>query len=537
MPPNTPDTLLESMREPAFYPHPVHNIQIIHTHISTVFLTGEFAYKIKKPVNFGFLDFTQLAARKHFCEEELRLNRRLAPNLYLDVVPVLLDDHTYRLGSSGSHENASIVEYAVRMRQFNPDQQLDRLLATGSLPLQRMDELAQQIASFHQYVEIAAPTSRFGLPEQVLKPMLQNFSLLQQHLDDSNMLSRLQVLENWTQQQHSRLQTTLLQRKQENHIRACHGDMHLGNIALVADKITIFDGIEFSEDLRWIDTASEIAFLVMDLHDRKVPAYAHRLLNIYLETSGDYGLLEILDFYFVYRAMVRAKVNALRLAQESNAAERQQVLQHCRAYLSLAENRTKQISPALLITHGLSGSGKSWGCRLLVETFGFIQLRSDVERKRLADMRSTERDAQGIDQGIYSTEMTAHTYDRLAELAKRILHSGYSVIIDATFLDASQRHRFHELAQQTQAAFLILHFDGTPAQLEANILQRQQENKDASDADIAVLHKQLAHYKPLQENEPCVTVPSNECLPLDTIQSRINDLQIKLADSSNSQQK
>lgn len=532
MPPNTPDTLLESMREPAFYPHPVHNIQIIHTHISTVFLTGEFAYKIKKPVNFGFLDFTQLAARKHFCEEELRLNRRLAPDLYLDVVPVLLDGHTYRLGSPDSHDNARIVEYAVRMRQFNPDQQLDRLLASGSLPLQRMDELAQQIASFHQHVDTAPPASRFGLPEQVLKPMLQNFSLLRQHLDDQEFLSRLHSLEKWTQQQYSRLQTTLVQRKQENHIRACHGDMHLGNIALVADKITIFDGIEFSEDLRWIDTASEIAFLVMDLHDRGVPAYAHNLLNIYLETSGDYGLLEILDFYFVYRAMVRAKVNALRLTQNPDEAERQQILQHCRAYLELAENRTKQISPVLLITHGLSGSGKSWGCRQLVETLGLIQLRSDVERKRLAEMQITERDTRGLNQGIYNPDMTAQTYDRLAELARHILQNRYSVIVDATFLDASQRHRFQELARQTHAAFLILHFSGTPIQLEANILQRQQENKDASDADIAVLHKQLAHYKPLQEIEPYVTVPSNECLPVDTIRSRINGLQAKAAGSS-----
>lgn len=521
---NTPDTLLESMRDPAFYPHPVHNIQIIHTHISTVFLTGEFAYKIKKPVNFGFLDFTQLADRKHFCEEELRLNRRLAPDLYLDVVPISLSNNHYHLDLSASHESHQIVEYAVRMRQFNPDQQLDRLLATGSLPVEQIDELAHQIAAFHQAIEIAPQASRFGSPEQVLLPMQQNFRLLRQHLHQQEILPQLSLLENWTQQEYSRLQSILSLRKHDNHIRACHGDMHLGNIALVAGKITIFDGIEFNDDLRWIDTASEISFLIMDLHDKKVTGFAHRLLNIYLEISGDFGLLPVLNFYMVYRAMVRAKINALRLAQDLPEAEQKQVLQHCRTYLDLAERYTEQNRPALLITHGMSGSGKSFGCRQLVEQLGFIQLRSDVERKRLANMQASERGRNGLDQGIYNPDMNVRTYERLAELASSILQSGYPVIVDATFLKEEQRRQFQELAQRHQVTYLILHFSGSPTQLEANILRRQQVDNDASDADIAVLHKQLAEYKPLQEDEPCVTVPTNECLPTAAIRARLNHL-------------
>ena len=521
---NTPDTLLEAMRDPAFYPHPVNNIQIIHTHISTVFLTGEFAYKIKKPVNFGFLDFTQLADRKHFCEEELRLNRRLAPDLYLDVTPISLSNNRYHLDLSASHKTHQIVEYAIRMRQFNPDQQLDRLLATGSLPVEYMDELAHQIAVFHQAIETAPQASHFGSPEQVLQPMQQNFRLLRQHLHTPEILSQLSLLENWTRQEYSRLRSVLSQRKHEGHIRACHGDMHLGNIALVAGKITIFDGIEFNEDLRWIDTASEIAFLVMDLHERKASALAHRLLNIYLEITGDFALLDVLNFYIVYRAMVRAKVNALRLAQNLTEAERKQVLQHCQTYLSLAEQCTRQTQPALLITHGLSGSGKSFGCRQLVEQFGFIQLRSDVERKRLATMQSGTLNTPRTDEGIYHPSMNIRTYDRLAELAKSILQNGHSVIVDATFLQEAQRRQFQDLAQQQQATYLILYFTGSPAQLETNILLRQQAGNDVSDADIAVLHKQIADYKPLQEDEPYVTVSSNECLPTETIRARLNRL-------------
>lgn len=524
------DTLLDSMRDPAFYPHPtVHNIQVIHTHISTVFLTGEFAYKIKKPVNFGFLDFTQLADRKHFCNEELRLNRRLAPALYLDVAPILYKDGRYQLGTSNTVASGDIVEYAVKMRQFDPQQQLDLLLAAGSLPVDDMDVLARNITRFHQNIEIAAENSRFGLPAKVLEPMQQNFVLLRTHLRDPAILKRLSLLESWTQQEYSRVQGRLLQRKHEGHIRACHGDMHLGNIAVVDGEITIFDGIEFNEDLRWIDTASEVAFLLMDLAYRHAPNHAHRLLNRYLETGGDYGLLTVLNFYSVYRAMVRAKVNALRLGQNPSDEERALALQQCTDYLALAEKYTHAAHPALFITHGLSGSGKSSGCRELCDALGFIQLRSDVERKRLLDMQSTERRTEGLDQGIYSAEMSARTYDRLAELSRLALQNHFSVVVDATFLDAGQRQRFRRLAQEQDAAFLILHFSGTPAQLEANILRRQQANTDASDADIAVLHKQLEQYKPLQDDEPCVTVPPNECLPISTLQAHLSRLGVKNA--------
>ncbi len=522
----TIDTLLAAMRHPASYPHPVvHTIQVIHTHISTVFLTGEFAYKIKKPVNFGFLDFTQLADRKHFCETELHLNRRLAPALYLGVVPIFYHDGSYRLGENlhtAPLEGEQAVEYAVKMRQFDPQQQLDHLLDTGSLPISKMDALAQTLAAFHQAIEQAAPDSEFGLPARVLQPMLQNFLILRANLDGTSIHQRLGQLENWTRQQSAHLHDRLQQRKDQGHIRACHGDMHLGNIALINGEITIFDGIEFNDDLRWIDTASDCAFLLMDLVQRKASRHAWRLLNNYFEKTGDYGLLAVLAFYTVYRAMVRAKVNALRYAQQTDSAAKTATLDECLAYLTLAEQYANPTPPALLITHGLSGSGKSWGCRELAETLGFIHIRSDVERKRLADMQATERHTTGLDQGIYSTSMTGRTYTHLLELAETCLCSQHRVIVDATFLDRQQRQRFQQLAAQHNTTFLILHFEGTPEQLETNIRQRLQANNDASDADLAVLHKQLAYYKPLQDDEPCVTVQSNGCLPITVIQAHLN---------------
>lgn len=519
---HTPDTLLEAMRHPAFYPHPANpDIQVIHTHISSVFLTGEFAYKIKKPVNFGFLDFTQLADRKHFCEEELRLNRRLAPALYLGVVAIAYKNGTYRLHQANASDlpAADVVEYAVKMRQFDTQQQLDQLLKVGSLSLVHIDTLALQIAQFHRDSECAASETPWGTPASVLEPMLHNFVPLRQHLTDPALQDRLQTLEQWTQHTWQALQPILAQRKHEGRIRACHGDMHLGNIAMIDGEITIFDGIEFNDSLRWIDTASEIAFLCMDLHSRNAPQYANRALNAYLEASGDYGLLAVFSFYCVYRALVRAKVNALRLPQQTVAEERAESVKTCTAYLDLAQRYTQRTGHVLIISHGLSGSGKSWGCRQLGDELGFIHLRSDVERKRLNAMSATERSTAGLDQGIYSPSMSARTYDRLAQCSALALDQGYCVVVDATFLDGAQRQRFQALAAAHDASFLILHFSTSVEQLEHNIRTRQAANNDASDADIAVLHQQLAHYKPLQDNEPCVTVQSNQALPIATIQA------------------
>ncbi|UOG93739.1 MAG: AAA family ATPase [Candidatus Thiothrix sulfatifontis] len=509
---HTSDALWEAMRNPAFYPHTTHNIHVIHTHISTIFLTGAFAYKVKKPVNFGFLDFSQLADRQHYCEEEIRLNRRLAPQIYLEVVPIVQIGNTYQLGPSAT-PCATVVEYAVKMRQFDPAQQLDKLLAADHLPIDDMDEIATRLTQFHQQAERAPSTSPWGTPANILAPMQQNFVLLRQHLHDPTLITHLSVLETWTQQEYSRCHARLLQRQQAGHIRACHGDLHLGNIALIDGKITFFDGIEFNEALRWIDTASDTAFLLMDLEDRGKPAWANRLLNAWLSASGDYAALPVLNFYKVYRALVRAKVHALRGSQVQDTATRMECLQHCTDYLHLAERYTHARQPALLITHGLSGSGKSWGCRPLVEQWGYIQLRSDVERKRLAVLPA---------ETIYSPAMNTRTYDRLAELATLALQHGYAVVVDATFLDIAQRQRFQRLAQQLHVGFLILHFSGTPAQLQANITQRQHLGTDASDADIAVLQQQLTHYKPLQDNEPCVTVRCNESLPLAQLQALLD---------------
>lgn len=513
------EAMVAALCDPAFYPHPTHTIQVIHTHISTIFLTGEFAYKIKKPVNFGFLDFSSLAQRRQYCEAEVQLNRRFAPQLYLGVMAIVYVGNTFQLVAADSEPSGEIIDYAVQMRQFDPADQLDQRLAAGQLTPQTMDALAIQLANIHQQAEIAAQNAEFGSPASVFAPALQNVTALRQALTQPALLAQVNALDTWLQQAYAGLQPDFQQRKQAGYIRACHGDLHLGNIALIDGKITFFDGIEFNEALRWIDTASDVAFLLMDLAERGYPHFARRLLNQWLAASGDYAALAVLRFYLVYRAMVRAKVQALRLAQLEDATAQVQIVRHCAAYLTLAQRYTHIAPPALLITHGLSGSGKSYGCQALVEQLGLIQLRADVERKRLAGMRATQRERGSIEQGIYSSAMTAATYQRLAELASDALRYGWSVVVDATFLQAEQRQRFRELAAQCHAAFLIVAFQASPEQLAANIQQRQQRDDDASDADMAVLQQQLSLYKPLQDAEPYVTVHYGEPLPLARLQA------------------
>jgi aminoglycoside phosphotransferase family enzyme/predicted kinase len=473
------DALLRAMSTEAFYPHHVDAIQKIETHISVIFLTGQFAYKIKKPVDFGFLDFSTLTLRKHFCEEELRLNQRLAKQLYLDVMPIYHHEGVFSLG--GKQED--IVEYAVKMRQFDPAKQLDELIQTSEVDIEQMDELAERIADFHQNIAVA--TADEGSPDLIIQPCFDNFPFIHNVFDE--MDSRLNALESWTVEKAKALKPVFITRKQQGFIRECHGDMHLGNIAMIDGRFTLFDCIEFSESLRWIDVMSDLAFLLMDLHQQGKSNYANRLLNTYLAITGDYDGVAVLRFYLVYRALVRAKIAGLQRRPEQ-----------AKSYVALAHHFIAKESPQLIITFGVSGSGKSYGSRKLADHYGWIHLRSDVERKRLLGMKMTER---GHESTLYTPEMTEKTYARLLSLGQALLIQGYTVIVDATFLKYTEREKFQQLATQLACDYQILHFQAERGQLEENIRQRQLRGEDPSDADIHVLNKQLKNNADQLSNE------------------------------------
>ncbi|WP_010487666.1 bifunctional aminoglycoside phosphotransferase/ATP-binding protein [Pseudomonas sp. S9] len=509
--------LIEALQNPALYPHPVGSFQVIETHISWVLLTGEYAYKIKKPVNFGFLDFTQLSDREHFCGEELRLNQRLTEGLYLEVIPVCGSVEAPNLANDGP-----VIEYALKMRQFPQDQLLSEVQARGELSEAHIDELAEKIAQFHLSAPQVAQDHDLGTPEAVMTPVLQNFEQARPMLSEKADLEQLDALQAWAETSYERLKPLLAKRKADGFIRECHGDIHLGNIAILDGHVTLFDCIEFNQPFRMTDVMADVGFLVMDLEDRGLKCLARRFVSKWLEYTGDYASLELLNFYKAYRAMVRGKVSLFRLGQEQSAVQRKVILRQYRKYAALAESYSSIPSRFLAITHGVSAVGKSQVAMRMVEALGAIRLRSDVERKRLFGEQSEAQKGQQ-DQGIYDQDSSIATYRRLHEIADAALHAGFPVVIDATYLKLEQRQAAMQVAEQTGVPFLILSCNAPTEVIAGWLKHRQQEAKDPSDATMQVIEAQLANREALtateRVNEQCIE--TNDSASLDSLVARI----------------
>jgi aminoglycoside phosphotransferase family enzyme/predicted kinase len=392
-----------------------------------------------------------------------------------------------------------VLEYAVKMRRFDQDGLLTERPLDGDLP----ERVADRVAAFHRSIPAVEAGQPYGTPAAVLGPMRENFAQIRPRLSERRALKRLDPLEDWTRSRHSALEPLLARRREEGFVRECHGDMHRGNIALDHGQILIFDGIEFNPSLRWIDTMSEMAFLVMDLEEAGELPQARRLLNRYLELTGDYAGLRVLDLYKVYRAMVRAKVIAIRLGQpDLGAREAERDRRELEGYLDLAEGYIRSRPPCLLLTCGLSGSGKTRLCMDLRARLPVIHIRSDIERKRLFGLPEHARTGPaGEGEGLYSADASRRTYARLRELAAAVLEAGYSPLVDATFLQRSQRERFSGLAEELGVAHRILHPRAPEAVLRARVAARAEKGRDPSEADISVLEHQLATRDPLTSEE------------------------------------
>jgi len=488
-----PEDLIAALRDPACYPHPAEAVESIETHISWVFLAGEYAYKVKKPVDLGFLDFSTLEARRFYCEEELRLNRRTAPELYLGVVPIAAGSAGLRVGGTGE-----AIEYALKMRRFPQAALADSLARSGELHPGRIDAIAAAIAAFHAVIPAAPEKSAFGAPEHVVAPALANFEQIGKLDADPGDAARLERLRAWTESNGSRLREIFAARKREGLVRECHGDLHLRNIVFLKGRPVPFDCIEFNAELRWIDVMNEVAFLVMDLLEHRLQAHAWRLLNAYLEITGDYAGVRVLRYYLVYRAMVRAKIVCIRARQAGagGAADRQY-----RDYLGLAESLSVPGRPALVLMHGLAGSGKTTFAQAMLERLGAVRVRSDVERKRLHGLEAGARTHAGPYAGIYAPEATRLTYDRLKQAVRDIAESGSIAIVDAAFLWRAEREAFRALARGLELPFLIVSCRASKAALRRRVAQREAAGNDASEAGVAVLENQIATQEPLGAGE------------------------------------
>ena len=498
--------LLGRLLTPAAYPHPVTDLRLIETHISWVFLTGDYVYKVKKPVNLGFLDFTSLERRRHFCQEEVRLNRRFAPALYLDAVPIVGPPAAARIGRPGeTHEDGEPIEWAVRLRQFDEAGRLDRLLDGGGLSAQGCAELGVEMARIQDRLEIADVASPWGTPEAVASAIDTTLARLSEHRPEHKV--RVDAMRREVHRRLAAASGAIEARRRAGRVRQCHGDLHLANIVRHEGRFVAFDSIEFSDTLRWIDVASDVAFLAMDLESRGRADLAATFTSSWIEAANDHQAACVLPVYMIYRAVVRAAVAAIRSAQ-SEAGPRADPTAGAAAaaetdrYLALAERLLRERRPLLVATSGVSGSGKTTVAGAVAATLGGVRLRSDVERKRLAGLAPTDRPRDAVEQSaIYSPDATRRTYARLAELARLILGAGTSVVIDAACNRRRERRMLADAARTAGVPLIWLSLEVPEAVAVSRVAARQAAGGDASDASVEVVRAQYADREPILPEE------------------------------------
>ena len=480
----------------------VGTVQLFETHISWILVTEKYAYKFKKAVHLDFLDFSTLDARHFYCQEELRLNRRLAPDMYLDVVAITGSSTCPAIGGSGIP-----IEYAVKMMAFSQQALWSVRIGKNRISARKIDKLARKLAQFHQGAAIAPKDSSWSTPDALQKIADENLNLIISLVRNAEEERTLGDLRAWQIEQPQKLRSVFDRRKEQGLIRECHGDLHGGNILTINNQVVVFDCIEFNKNLRWIDVMNDLAFIYMDLQFHGLHPFATRLLNGYLEITGDYEGLAVLRYYQVQRALVRCKVSLLRALQlrgRMRAAASHERL--ATKYLAFASQQTEPEPSAIIIMHGYSGSGKSIFSGYLAEIIGAVRIRSDVERKRMYGIVASATVAASIGAGLYAEATTQATYDRLRTLALCIAESGMPVVVDATFLKVQQRSLFEKLASGLGVPFFVIQLHASEATLKARVAARTKLGNDPSDAGLEVLAHQLEHHEALSDDETKHTI-------------------------------
>ncbi|PKN71739.1 MAG: hypothetical protein CVU54_01580 [Deltaproteobacteria bacterium HGW-Deltaproteobacteria-12] len=503
----TQPTLLESMTNPAFYPHKPTAVEMVQTHISYVFIAGDFVYKIKKPVNFGFLDFTDLAKRKFYCDEELRLNKRLASSIYLDVVALSEDAKgNIILGSEGT-----VIDYAVRMKKLPQDKMLKILLAEGKVDDKVIDRVADKIAAFHQVAETGGRIDEMGSMAVIRQNHEENFTQTLNYVNVTIPEYQYKFIQDYVESFLQEKKALMEKRVVHRKIRDCHGDLHLEHIC-IADEVIVFDCIEFNERFRFGDVAAEVAFLTMDLDFNGYPQQAESFTKAYIRHSGDTDMLILLNFYRCYYAYVRGKVISFRLDQkEIPADERSLIAKTAQRYFDLAYTYAATLEkPVLILTAGLMGCGKSYQARHLAARLGARTIRTDVLRKELLKINPAQKHYVKFGQGIYSDEISRRTYDRAYEIADAAIKSGQAVIIDASFKKRSERQKAMQLAQKLTVPFYMIECTCRDEIVKIRLDKRAQEKDNASDGRWEIFQEQKKDFDEVTE------VPAANYFKIDT---------------------
>ncbi len=506
--------LVDALRKPDAYPHPCDEIRLFETHISWVFLTGEFAYKVKKPVDFGFLDFSTLPKRRFYCEEECRCNSNFAPELYCGVVCISVDPG----GRFHVGDDSDVVEFAVKMRQFDDANQLDHLLERNQLDAQMLRRFATDIAAVYHDLPALTDDVAVNQRDRIIHPLCENFRTLVASPSTQDYRATIDRLRTWSVDTYEQLQAGFIDRARDGWIRERHGDLHLSNLVLTDDGIRAFDCIEFSADLRRIDAISDIAFLFMDcaVRDRQDLAYA--FVDGYLEATGDYSGAQLLRFYAVYRSLVRAKVAALQLNQSFDEDATARLDKH----IKWASNIVEQGVGTITLMCGVSGSGKSWLAAQLVAELPGIRIRSDIVRRQLAGLDRTQCSGSKLSGGIYKPEISKTVYARLLELTEELVTAGENVIVDATFLSRTDRAAFESLAAMHDSRCCVVLCEAPPDVLRQRVIQRLTDGDDPSEATTAVVENQFNKFEEPGPGERTIHVGTAREVDIPAIAARLN---------------
>ena len=483
--------LLTALAHPACYAHHPVQVEVVQTHISAVFLAGDEVYKLKKPVHFSFLDYSTLESRRQYCEEEVRLNHRLAPTVYLGVVPVLRTPDGYRVREAVNMQDAAVVDYLVRMRRLPPARTLDALVANGQVTKFGMHALAKRLVHFHN-TALTSGAAEYGAPAVVWQALADNFATTAPFVGRTISEAQYQTIQQFSQQFFTEHQELLKARVVHDRVREGHGDLRCDHVYFLDDGIAIIDCIEFNPRLRTCDVASELAFLAMDLELRGAVSWAGELVHTYATHAEDDGLFTLLPFYQCYRAYVRGKVESLKSTEpEMPPEEQERARQHARRSFRLAARYARGApTPALIVVCGKIGTGKSTVAQRLGEQTGFVLLNSDVIRKRLAGVLPTVHTSADYQAGLYQPEFTRRTYAALHAQAEEELRSNRGVIVDATYTQVEDRRTVLELGTRSQVPVLFVECRATAATVEQRLRQREERGDTASDATWVIAQRE-----------------------------------------------
>jgi uncharacterized protein len=491
-----------AMSDPAFYLAPPQQVELIQTHISRVFIAGDEVYKVKKSVDFGFLDFTTLEKRKFYCEEEVRLNRRLAPQVYLGVVEISLDhDGKLVLG-----KGETVVEYAVHMNKIPADKMLKKLLLHPDFDPSVMTAVARKLVRFHREAETGDRIDETGGIDTVQRNHEENFSQTEPFIGMTLSSFRHNFIRSYARKFLLNNEGLFLKRVRDHKIRDCHGDLHLEHIVVTENDIIIFDCIEFNERFRFGDIAAEVAFLAMDLDFNGYGDLSQQFVQSYIDESADQEIACLIPFYKCYYAYVRGKVTGFRLHDPHISPEdRHTVTAAAAKYFNLALSYAFSFrQPTLILMSGLMGSGKSVTARALSQITRASVIQMDVIRKELFDIHPRERRLDDFGQGIYSEDLTDLVYKKSLASAKEMLEAGKSVIIDASYKREAHRLAAYDMAKSMKADFFVLECVCPDQCARDRLARRIQDKKEASDGRLEIYDAQKDDFDAISEFSPAV---------------------------------